>query len=75
MNPSSWPDKYAVGSGSLYESESRGDFHVGQNYTDAPCKTYFCLGCGSDKFLVGDDDYCTAIKCPSCGWECVIHNG
>lgn len=34
-----------------------------------------CAICGSDKFNLGTGDYCTAIKCPNCEYEMVIHEG
>jgi DNA-directed RNA polymerase subunit RPC12/RpoP len=58
-----------------YKLEHRKDFTIGQMYTDAPCRTIICNKCGADKFIVGKDDYYTAIKCPNCGWELCIHEG
>jgi len=51
------------------------NFHIGQCYDEIPCKTLFCIKCGSDKFIVGEGDYYTAIKCPICKYEICIHNG
>ena len=55
-------------------TEQRGDFSVGQSYTKDVCKTVICK-CGNDKFLVGQDDYFTALKCLECGIEGGIHDG
>lgn len=55
--------------------EDRGDFTIHQIYTDGPTKTYVCRECGGDKFIVGEDSYFVAIKCPECGWESCIQNG
>jgi hypothetical protein len=50
-------------------------FHVGQSYVDIPVPKLVCAKCGGDKFLVGSAEYSTAIKCPTCLWEHVIHDG
>lgn len=50
-------------------------FHVGQSYATGPVPTFICKECGTDKFNVGTSNYVTAIRCPSCGWEKVIHDG
>ncbi|MCK5613499.1 hypothetical protein KAR91_67135 [Candidatus Pacearchaeota archaeon] len=35
-----------------------------------------CLSCGTDKFIVGYTySYETSIKCPTCGFEVVVHDG
>ena len=55
----------------------RGDFKIHQCYTkNSDCtETIVCKKCGGDKFIVGQDDYFTAIKCPNCEWEECIHEG
>lgn len=55
--------------------KQRNDFSIGQGYTRKKCKTILCKECNSDKFIVGVDDWFTAIKCPTCGWEVCIHDG
>ena len=55
----------------------RGDttFHIGQSYEKEAATTAQCAICGSKEFNVGCGDYYTAIRCPTCGWERLIHEG
>jgi hypothetical protein len=55
--------------------ENRNDFHIGQIYEKKPATTLVCKTCGGYNFIVGQGDYYTAIKCPVCGYECMIHEG
>lgn len=53
-------------------------FHIGQNYGEhqrTKAMGVKCAICGSDQFNVGRDDYYTAIRCVTCGWEYCIHEG
>ena len=34
-----------------------------------------CLTCGGNTFNVGAVDYCTFIRCTTCGWEQSVHEG
>ena len=58
-----------------YKTIDRGDFHIGQSYSNKPNKTIICKNCGNDKFLVGKGSYHTAIKCINCQWELCINDG
>ena len=69
------PDEYPENIGYTYRTEQRNDFHIGQSYDDEPCQTVICDKCNSDKFIVGEGSYFTAIKCINCGWEICIHDG
>lgn len=57
------------------EIKEIGDFEIGQCYGKIPAKTLICRKCKSKKFIVGQGDYFTAIKCEKCGYEICIHEG
>lgn len=57
-----------------FNREARGDFKF-EVASDLPLKTFVCLGCGADRFIVGRESYHTAIRCEKCGWERCIHDG
>lgn len=62
----------------VVDSAPRGDFAlIGWSYEKRPPDTYFCLKCGTDRFLVGKspDALLTVLKCPNCGWERCVHDG
>ena len=59
----------------LYEETEKGDFHIGQSYTEEPDKTIVCKLYRGDKFIVGAGEWHTSIKCPNCNWELCIHDG
>ena len=71
------PDKLGI----TYEQEEsfedvdRGDFQIGQCYTEGFAKTVICPICKGDQFIVGRDDHFTAIKCPKCKYQLAIHQG
>jgi len=48
-------------------------FHIGMD--TKPVKTCICKRCGGNKFHVGGASWCTAIKCVTCQWEVVVHEG
>ena len=52
-----------------------GDFEIGQCYEETPAKTLICKKCKSKKFIVGQGNYFTAIKCEKCEYEICIHEG
>jgi len=58
-----------------YKGETRGDFPWRQTVDLDPIKTYVCKKCGGDRFIVGSISYTTSIKCPTCKWEQVVHDG
>ena len=60
---------------SVITEKENGDFVIGQRYEDKPAKTLFCKRCGTNKFVVGQNSYFTAIKCEKCDYQLCIHNG
>lgn len=60
---------------SFYKKIEDKPFHIGQSYTNKPARRLACIECGATSFEVGMDDWFTAIRCTSCGWEVCIHNG
>ncbi len=50
---------------SAADDESKGDEFL----------TLVCVKCKTDKFVVGQADYQTILRCPECGWERVVHDG
>lgn len=59
----------------LYKMAEKTMFHVGQSYADEPVPMFKCRICGGIEFNVGSAEYFTAIRCPKCGWESLIHDG
>lgn len=56
-------------------TKKRNDFKVvKQSYDTEYPETLICK-CGNDKFLVGQGNHYTAIKCTICGLEIGIHSG
>jgi len=51
------------------------EFEIGQCYENHPAKRLECKKCGSKQFIVGAGNYYTALKCPTCKWECCVHEG
>jgi hypothetical protein len=51
------------------------EFEIGQCYAEEPVKKFKCKKCGSTEFMVGSEEYFTAIKCPKCLWEICVHDG
>jgi hypothetical protein len=51
------------------------EFTIGQSYEEKPAQKLQCKKCKSDKFIVGQGSYYTAIKCPVCLYEICIHEG
>jgi len=50
-------------------------FYIGECVGEDACETLRCDICGNNKMYVGQVGHITAIKCPTCEWETVIHNG
>ena len=61
--------------GKLYGAVDDGTFHIGEMLDDTAAKTVYCKKCNGKHFNVGQSTYSTAIKCVTCGWEYIIHNG
>lgn len=59
----------------VINQESRKDFHLERNSDSEGISTLVCKICGNDKFIVGQADFFTAIKCDTCGYELGIHEG
>jgi hypothetical protein len=57
------------------QKPERKDFTIGQSYEVYAATTIICKNCGGDKFIVGQGDFYTAIKCPACNLEMCIHDG
>jgi hypothetical protein len=51
------------------------EFHIGQGYEGVPAKRMECIHCDGTQFIVGQGNYYTAVKCPTCSWEVMIHEG
>ena len=50
-------------------------FHVGQCYEEVPAVALECKICGCVELNVATGDYVTCVRCPTCKWEKVIHEG
>jgi hypothetical protein len=51
------------------------EFEIGQGYSDESDRKLICKICGCERWIVGQGDYHTSIKCPNCKYEICIHNG
>lgn len=52
-----------------------GLFHIGQCYDSTVAETVQCIKCGSKEFNVGVGTHFTALRCPKCEWEWIVHDG
>ena len=59
----------------VIEKHQRNDFHLKRGTDNSGCSTLVCKLCGNDKFIVGQSQYFTAVKCDQCGFEVGIHEG
>ena len=59
----------------VIEKQQRDDFHLKRGADQHGCSTLVCRLCGNDKFIVGQSQYFTALKCDRCGFEVGIHEG
>lgn len=57
------------------QKENRNDFHIDRSSYSGGISTLICKICGNDKFIVGQAEFFTAIKCDKCGYELGIHEG
>lgn len=58
----------------VIEKKKRNDFHL-ERSPQSGISTMICKICGNDKFIVGQAEFFTAIKCDECGYELGIHEG
>lgn len=59
----------------VLEYRQEGIFESKQIYEDETVRSLICKKCGGRVFRVGQGSYLTAIKCVTCRWETVIHDG
>lgn len=59
----------------VIQKEKRNDFHMDKSSYSGGISTLICKICGNDKFVVGQAEFFTAIKCDRCGYELGIHEG
>ncbi len=59
----------------VVEMKNRNDFKIDRGSQSAGIKTLICKICNSDRFIVGQAEYFTAVKCIECGYELGIHEG
>lgn len=50
-------------------------FHIGQSYEKKAVTSLECKSCGGKEFNVGSGHCYTAIRCPNCKWEVLLHEG
>jgi hypothetical protein len=74
MNSYSWPGK-DYREDSIIEQTKEVTFHIGQGYFEEVDTALMCKKCRGTAFNVGQGEYHTSIKCPTCGWELCIHEG
>lgn len=58
----------------LYDFLDETLFHI-TNWDEEVIKTAQCAICKGTQFNIGQANYTTAIRCVTCGWEEIIHNG
>ena len=62
--------------GDVIREEKRGDFEYVKDLHDGDFpETLVCLKCGYDRWIVGQSDCLTVVKCPICKYESEIHKG
>ena len=59
----------------VIEKRQRNDFHLVSSIDESRCKTLVCRICGDDKFIVGQKEYYTALRCTNCNYDLGIHEG
>ena len=59
----------------VIEKQQRDDFHLLRGMRESSCATLVCRICGSDKLIVGQEKFFTAVKCDECGYELAVHEG
>ena len=59
----------------VLEVKKEQDFSIGQSYSKKTDDLMCCKVCGGDKFELGMGSYHTAIRCPQCKYEYLIHEG
>lgn len=59
----------------VYGSRSDDSWHINYLSMGEPTERIICAVCGGDKFEVGIQDYATIIRCVTCRWELIIHEG
>jgi ribosomal protein S27E len=59
----------------VLKKEKRKDFFLKKDSPSGAISTLVCKICGNDKFIVGQAEFFTAIKCDTCGYELGIHEG
>lgn len=59
----------------VIQKEKRNDFNMDKSSYSGGISTLICKICGNDKFVVGQAEFFTAIKCDRCGYELGIHEG
>jgi ribosomal protein S27E len=59
----------------VLKKEYRKDFVLKKDSPTGGISTLVCKICGNDKFIVGQAEFFTAIKCDTCGYELGIHEG
>lgn len=71
------PDRHrSYTDGELTEVRETSTFHMTDRRSDeGPVKDVYCVLCGGDRFNVGYAYCLTALRCVTCGWERVFHDG
>ncbi len=59
----------------VIEKQQQNDFHLVSSIDENRCKTLICRICGDDKFIAGQKEYFTSLKCTTCNYEVGIHEG
>ena len=64
-----------TGCRSIVSEEATNDFSYEKEYMGEKIKTLVCKKCQGNRWIVGHAFCFTAIKCPTCGYEIVVHEG
>ena len=59
----------------VLEKKAGDDFEMRMGIKDQKCATLVCKVCNSDRLIVGQAAFFTAVKCPTCKYEVGIHEG
>jgi hypothetical protein len=59
----------------VIEFSQEDEFSIGQCYSKVPDAKLVCKKCKGDRWIVGQGEYHTSIKCPNCLYEITIASG
>lgn len=59
----------------VLSKQEKNDFKMKRGHQSDKIESLTCKLCGNTKFIVGQAEFFTVIKCDECGYEVGIHEG